>query len=174
MIIRPLERQELPRLWEIDRREYIASIYRLVDGALVLDRHDFEVPGWAPGNREHQEPILLDCLEHGGSAWGAFEGDVIAGGAVLERRFMGSAKDTLQLKWLHVGRDYRKQGLGTALFEKAGEAARALGAAKMYISATPSENSVDFYIRRGCRLATEVDPELFALEPEDIHLECPL
>jgi hypothetical protein len=42
----------------------------------------------------------------------------------------------------------------------------------MYISATPSEHTVDFYMRLGCRLAAEPDPELYAFEPEDIHLEC--
>ena len=42
----------------------------------------------------------------------------------------------------------------------------------MYISATPSEHTINFYLRQGCVVASEVDPELFALEPEDIHLVC--
>jgi hypothetical protein len=42
----------------------------------------------------------------------------------------------------------------------------------MYISATPSENTVNFYMRLGCEIASEPDPELLAREPEDIHLEC--
>jgi hypothetical protein len=41
----------------------------------------------------------------------------------------------------------------------------------MYISATPSENTVNFYQYLGCVLTEEVDAELFELEPEDIHLE---
>ncbi len=41
----------------------------------------------------------------------------------------------------------------------------------MYISVTPSENTVSFYIYLGCVLATEIDQELFALEPEDIHIK---
>ena len=49
--------------------------------------------------------------------------------------------------------------------------ARKLGAKKLYISATPSENTVNFYLHLGCVLAKEMDPELFELEPEDIHLE---
>jgi hypothetical protein len=44
-VIGPLERHEIPRMWEIDRREYIANIYRLRDGALVLEPHNFDVPG---------------------------------------------------------------------------------------------------------------------------------
>ncbi len=77
----------------------------------------------------------------------------------------------LQLKFLHVSRDCRGQGTGTKLFHIAVEKAKELGARKLYISATPSENTVNYYMRLGCVLATEIDPELFALEPEDIHLE---
>jgi predicted N-acetyltransferase YhbS len=75
---------------------------------------------------------------------------------------------------MHVGRDYRDQGLGARLFEQARDAARALGAPAMYISATPSEHTIRFYQARGATLLAVPDPELFALEPEDIHLECPV
>jgi len=51
---------------------------------------------------------------------------------------------------------------------------RKRGAKQLYISATPSEHTVDFYLRLGCRLDLEPDSELFELEPEDIHLECEL
>lgn len=40
----------------------------------------------------------------------------------------------------------------------------------VYVSATPSENTIHYYPRRGCVLAHQPDPELLALEPEDIHL----
>ena len=39
----------------------------------------------------------------------------------------------------------------------------------MYVSATPSENTIHYYPRRGCVLAHQPDPELLALGPEDIH-----
>jgi hypothetical protein len=42
---------------------------------------------------------------------------------------------------------------------------------KLYIAATPSENTVNFFMRLGCDLAVEINQELFAFEPEDIHLE---
>jgi predicted N-acetyltransferase YhbS len=84
---------------------------------------------------------------------------------------MGRERDQLQLKFLHVGRRHRQAGLGRALFEKAVARARELGARRLYISSTPSENTVRFYLRRGCRVTDEVDAALFELEPEDIHLE---
>ena len=93
------------------------------------------------------------------------------GAAILENKFIGSRQDALRLKFLHVSRDCRKQGLGTQLFSRAIENARALGAKKLYISATPPENAIDYYLRFGGVPATEIDPELYALEPHDIHFE---
>ena len=45
------------------------------------------------------------------------------------------------------------------------------GAKGLYISATPSEHTIDFYLRLGCNVTPEPHVELFELEPEDIHLE---
>jgi 8-oxo-dGTP pyrophosphatase MutT (NUDIX family)/predicted N-acetyltransferase YhbS len=170
--IRPLNRDEIERLWEIDRTEFVENIYRVRDGELVLEAHHFDIRDWAPGQREEDTPLLLDCLDRGGTAWGAFVDGSIVGAAVLESKLIGSRKDTLQLKWLHVGHDERGIGLGATLFNTAADHAKNAGAEKLYISATPSEHTVNFYLDRGCMLATEIDPDLFALEPEDIHLEC--
>ena len=171
MIIRFLERDEIPLVWQIDRREVIENIYYMRDRKLVLVPEYFEAQGWPPGEAEHYTPILLNCFDRGGTFWGAFEDGNIVGTAILESKLIGTKCDTLQLKFLHVSRGGRKQGLGTKLFNLAVEHARSLGANKLYISATPSENTVNFYMRLGCVLATEIDQELFALEPEDIHLE---
>jgi len=171
MNIRLLEREEVPLVWQIDRREVIHNIYNLRDGELVLVPEYFDVQGWPPGEAKHYTPMLLDCFDRGGTFWGAFEDGTIVGTAILESKFIGSNGDTLQLKFLHVSHGQRKQRLGRKLFNLAAEKAASLGAKKLYISATPSENTINFYMRLGCVLATEVDPELFALEPEDIHLE---
>jgi predicted N-acetyltransferase YhbS len=113
----------------------------------------------------------LDCYDRGGTFWGAFENSQFIGAAILESKFIGAQRDTLQLKFLHVSHNYRRRGLGTKLFKLAVEKAKSLGARKLYISATPSENTINYYSRLGCALASEIDPELFKLEPEDIHLE---
>lgn len=42
------------------------------------------------------------------------------------------------------------------------------------VSATPSGSAVGFYTSRGCRVVDAPHPELFAKEPEDIHLTCPV
>jgi predicted N-acetyltransferase YhbS len=169
--IRKLERQELPDVWSIDRAEVIERVYRRKGGELVLERQHHDMRGWPPGERERYGPILLDCFDRGGTFYGAFDRRRLVGATVLESRFIGREKDRLQLKFLHVGRRHRRAGLGTTLFEKAVARARELGARRLYVSATPSENTVRFYLRRGCRVTEELDAALFELEPEDIHME---
>ena len=171
MITRLLAAEELPLLWRVDRREYIPNIYRLEGRDLVLEPHNFDVPGWQEGHQESTMPRLLVALERGGIAWAAFDGEIVAGGAVVDVVPVGVARDLIQLEWLHVSREYRSTGLGSLFIEKAKKVARERGALGLYISATPSENTVNFYRGRGARLVPEPDAALFALEPEDIHLE---
>jgi len=169
--IRELEREEIGGLWSIDRAEVIDRVYSREGDELVLRPEHHDVQGWPKGEPHQYEPILLDCFDHGGTFYGAFDGETLIGAAVLESRFIGRERDQLQLKFLHVGRRHRQAGLGGRLFEKAVARARDLGARRLYISATPSENTVRFYLRRGCRMTAAVDAALFELEPEDIHLE---
>lgn len=171
MKIRQLERDEIRSVWSIDRAEVIDNIYYCEKGELVLRQEHYDVQGWPAGEPEHYGPILLDCLDSRGTAYGAFDGDTLIGAAVLESRFIGRKQDRLQLKFLHVSQRHRGAGLGRTLFEQAVARARELGARGIYISATPSENTVRFYLRRGCRVTDDVDAALFALEPKDIHLD---
>jgi predicted N-acetyltransferase YhbS len=171
MNIRLLQREEIPLIWQIDRREVVHNVYYLEDRKLVLKPDYFDIRGWPPGEAELYTPHLLDCYNRGGTLWGAFENEALVGVAILESKFIGSRQDTLQLKFLHVSRDYRRRGIASALFKLCAEKARELGARKLYISATPSEHTINYYLRLGCVLAMEIDPELFELEPEDIHLE---
>ncbi|MBX0326616.1 GNAT family N-acetyltransferase [Oscillochloris sp. ZM17-4] len=172
--IRPLARDEVTQVWSIDRREVIERVYYLRDGALVLEPEYYDMQGWPPGSAEKYTPLLLDCYDRGGAFVGAFDGETLAGVAVLDTIRRGPRGDLLQLEFLHVGRDYRGRGLGRRLFAQACDIARERGARGLYVSATPSEHTVHFYHSLGCALAPEPDPELFALEPEDIHLVCPL
>ncbi|RIL01672.1 MAG: GNAT family N-acetyltransferase [Proteobacteria bacterium] len=169
--IRELQRAELRDIWSIDRAEVVDAVYFRDGDGLVLEPEHHDVTGWPPGEPERAGPILLDCFERGGTFYGAFESGALVGVAVLECRFIGPARDQLQLKFLHVDRRHRGSGLGRTLFERAVARARELGARRLYVSATPSENTVRFYLRRGCRVTDRVDAQLFALEPDDIHLE---
>ena len=171
MKIRALTRAEIPYIWQINRSEVIRGVYHLKKGKLVRKAEYHDMHGWRPGEPEHYNPFLMDCFDHGGHFWGAFAGELLIAAVVLENRFIGTSKDTLQLKFLHVSNHFRKQGLGKKLFLLAAEKALELDARKLYISSTPSENTVNFYLHLGCVLAAEIDPELYTLEPDDIHLE---
>jgi predicted N-acetyltransferase YhbS len=169
---RVLERSEIQQIWTIDRSEEIWNIYVFEKGALVLTPAYFLAEGWPPGEAEKYTPVLLDCFERGGWFYGFFDGLQLVAIAVLESAMIGKNKDLLQLKELHVSQGYRNLGLGKKLFELAKEMARQRGARGLYISATPSEHTIQFYMRQGCVLSAAPDPDLFAFEPEDIHLEC--
>ena len=60
--------------------------------------------------------------------------------------------------------------MASLLFDEMREEAARRGARRLYISATPSEGALRFYLSQGARLADPPDPELLALEPEDVHL----
>lgn len=168
---RVLTRDEISGIWQIDRSELIDAVYHLVDGKLVLRSERHEAPGWPPGMPERETPILQACFDRGGWFCGIFDDGKLIGVVVLEGRFMGKSGDDIQLRFLHVGNRYRDRGLGTQLFESAAVEARRRGARRLYVSATPSEHTVRFYLGLGCTITAEPEPELFELEPDDIHLE---
>jgi ribosomal protein S18 acetylase RimI-like enzyme len=75
-----------------------------------------------------------------------------------------------QLSYLHVSRAYRRKGIGVAITRQLLEHAIALGSRQVYVSAIPSESAVGFYMSFGFDLTTEPIPELYDLEPEDVHM----
>jgi predicted N-acetyltransferase YhbS len=171
---RELARAEVGRVWDIDRAEVIDQVYYPADGGLMLKPEHYDMSGWPPGEAELYDPLLLECYDRGGWFYGLFDQEQLVGVAVLDNKFIGKRGDLLQLKFMHVSRLHRNQGLGHRLFALSAVKAREHGALGLYISATPSQNTVDFYLRLGCLVTADPDPELFALEPEDIHLECTL
>ncbi len=168
---RRLSRDEIKDIWTIDRSEVIDALYHLEDGSFHLRPVHHDVRGWPPGEAEQYTPILESCHDRGGWFHGLFDEGRLMGAAVLESKFIGKHGDQLQLKFLHISRPYRSQGWGQRLFGLAKAEAVERGAKSLYISATPSKHTVDFYLRLGCTLAARPDPALYDLEPEDIHCE---
>jgi len=172
LVIRPLLHDEIDMIWTIDRSEVIHNVYRLRQGVLVLEPAYCEASGWPPGEIEKVTPSLYACFHRGGGFYGAFDDLHLIGAAVIDGDFIGPHRDWIALQGLYVSRAYRRKGVGTSLFEHARSMARERGAKRLYISSTPTQNTVDFYLRLGCEIASEPDPTLLALEPEDIHLAC--
>jgi GNAT superfamily N-acetyltransferase len=158
MQIRRLDRAEIARIWEIDRSETYERLYVVRDGALELVDDPGTVRGWHPQTIAQDTPKLERAFDRGGIFLGAFDGDTLAGVAVQEGD---------RLQYLYTSAPYRGTGLGTRLFEAAVAHAPA---DRVVISATPTQNTVDFYLARGCVVDPSPDPAALAAEPDDVHL----
>ena len=168
---RRLDIEEAEKFREIDRSEYIEAIYYFRNGGLVLEPEVYNMTGFPPGELDSIVKETRELIERGGTVYGAFANGKLVGASSVECKFIGSSSDTLQMPILHISKGYRGLGVGQTLMRLVIERAQQLGAKKLYVSATPSKHTVHFYQRMGCTLASEIDPVLFAKEPEDIHLE---
>jgi GNAT superfamily N-acetyltransferase len=161
----------------IDRSEHVDVEYAVVDGQLVERPVTIsEIPAWDPvGTGAHSVAGYIDScsalLAGGGTLLGAFDDDALAGLAIVNPTF---EPELAWLAFLHVSRPYRRHGAGRGLWGAAADLARQAGATSMYVSAIPTGSALGFYLSRGCRLADPVHPDLYVMEPEDIHLVCPL
>lgn len=175
--IRRLDIGDLELIGEIDRSEHVDVEYTVTDGRIVerpvtMD----EIPSWdpfgaGPYSVAHEIAFCRRIVDRGGTFLGAFVEDRVAGLAVIETAF---EPGLAWLAFLYVSRPYRRRGVASALWKAAVVIAQDSGAQAMYISAIPTGSAVGFYLSRGCVLADPVHPELSALEPDDIHLVCPL
>jgi len=171
---RILKREEIEKVRDIDRSEIIEQDYYLKDGQLALQNVFYDIKGWDPSELEESIKHLYDIYNRNGTLLGTFDGNKMVAISALDSEFIGRKKDQLQLYFHHVDSYYRHCGIGGKLLKEMMERAKKLGAKKLYISATPSKNTIDFYMHMGCRLSSELNPTLYRLEPEDIHLELPL
>jgi ribosomal protein S18 acetylase RimI-like enzyme len=170
--IRALPADRLGVIAEIDRSEHIDTIFEVQAGDLTGRPVDIEVPRWEPeGSGPHTVPGFIDVLqpilERGATLLGAFDHEDVAGIAIVEERFK---VDLAWLVFLHVSNEYRRHGIGSSLWYEAIDRARTAGARSIYVSATPSASAVGFYLAHGCEVVPVPHPELYAVEPDDVHL----
>ena len=170
--IRDLARSELSRVGEIDRTEHIDALFEQHGTELVARHGSWNSSPWDPiGLGEHSvdaQRRALECsVDAGGVARGAFSGGrLVAIGAVVPHIRPAVA----QLAFLHVSHDFRGAGLGRRLSAELELVARQAGDTQIVVSATPSENTVRFYLGRGYQPMACPLPELFEREPDDVHL----
>lgn len=162
------------RMGDIDRSERIDGVYTASAGALTLHERHIDVQGWYPSEIPDHVSGFERSFASGGAAFGAFDGDRLVGIIGLRTTPVGGDPTVMQLEPLHISAPYRNQGLGKHLVTLIAERARSLGATALYISAIPTRNTVEAYIRMGAHVLAEPDPVLLAKEPEDIHLLLPL
>ncbi|MFX0114488.1 MAG: GNAT family N-acetyltransferase [Candidatus Hodarchaeota archaeon] len=174
MEYRVMIKEELKRVAELDRREKIEAVYYYRDGCLDLVSEHWGVPEWSSREKQQKINSLHELHDRGGTIIGAFDESRVVGVIALDNKYIGRSNDQLNLPGLWVSKEYRKRGVGKTLVELVMQKAREIGAKRLYVSATPSENTVNFYLKRGFRLAHEINQRLFELEPEDIHMELEL
>ncbi len=174
--VRRLRRDELVRVAEIDRTEHIEMLF-VQDGEQLIERHgSWDAPAWeADGQGGHSIGAkvreLHGYLDRGGIALGALAGGRLVGiGVVVPNLRPGVA----QLAFLHVSAAWRGRGVGSSVSGQLDDIARAAGASTMVVSATPTRNTVAFYLGRGFLPMPHPLEELAELEPDDIHMRKPL
>jgi GNAT superfamily N-acetyltransferase len=170
---RDLPRGELSRVAEIDRTERIDVRFEQRGTELVAVRGDWSAVAWDPNGRgEHsvhaQHEALVHYADAGGIARGAFSGGRLVGIGVVVPHIRPTIA---QLAFLHVSHDFRTIGVGSRLSADVEQIARRAGDTEIVVTATPSENTVRFYLGRGYRPTARPLPELLELEPEDVHME---
>ena len=170
--VRDLARDELSRVAEIDRTERIDVLFEQHGTELVARNGTWNASAWDPdGAGEHsvgaQRQALERYVDADGIARGVFsDGRLVGIGVVVPHICPGSA----QLAYLHVSKNFRSAGIGSRLLVDLELIARRAGDTEIVVAATPSENTVRFYLGRGFRPMAQPLSELFELEPDDIHL----
>jgi ribosomal protein S18 acetylase RimI-like enzyme len=171
---RRLKTHEFGRIADIDRTERIRTGYRMKDGRLVRLEVVWDTPPWK-AEGEHSVAGMIRALEaahsHGGVVLGAFEGERLVGVAAFRPHLQPGLG---QLSVLHVSNGYRRCGIASQLVGLVEQLARESGASQLYVSATPSGSAIGFYRSRGFAVTATPNPQLLALEPDDIHMIEPL
>ena len=170
---RRIARVELSKVAEIDRTERVDIIYEQRGTELEERRGNWTSTAWDPrGHGEHSVAAQQHALEHyvdaGGIALGAFsKGQLVGIGVVVPHL----RPEIAQLAFLHVSESFRATGIGRRLSDELDLIARDADDTEIVVSATPSENTVLFYLSRGYELMAQPLPELYEREPEDVHMK---
>ena len=172
---RNLEEREIDRrLFEkFLRHQVVDRCLRREDGKWIVKPDPF-VDDWT--EKDYQELIrcLRDTARGGGLVCGAFVSGALKGFVSVESGLFGGENRYLDLLFLHVSEDLRRNGIGRALFHIAKAWARKQGAGKLYISAHSAMESQAFYRAMGCTEAAEYSPKHVEAEPYDCQMECAL
>ena len=176
MFLRSLQNSEIDLIWQqISRRELITQMYIQNQQQLELVDCFFDVQHWDSYHLENDPPKLKQLYDQGSIFVGAFDAaKKLVGVSVVSNQIIADYPHAKLLHYFYVDADQQGQGIGATLMQAAKESAKQLGANQLYISATPSRRTVDFYIKHGARPLSAPDKQLWQLEPGDIHLLCSL
>ncbi|MCU4580424.1 GNAT family N-acetyltransferase [Acinetobacter gyllenbergii] len=167
-----LQFSEIDLIWQqISRRELITQMY--VQQGLDLKLIDcfYDEQNWDTYHLENDPALLKQLHQQGALCVGGFDSDnQLIAIQVVSNQYIADYPDAKLLQYFYVDADHQGLGIGTQLMLSALNSARQLNAKQLYISATPSQRTVDFYLKQGAQLIAQPDQKLFEREPEDIHL----
>lgn len=126
---------------------------------------------WDQNDKAALTEGLRRTLQTGGIVIGAFLNQSIIGFASVESESFGPDLEYVQLSNLYVSFEHRGNGIGKRLFKMACNAARSLGARKLYISAHSAEETQAFFKSLKCREARFYNARLAMKEPLNCQLE---
>lgn len=126
---------------------------------------------WSLEERRKSADRIINEINSGSIAYGAFENGKVIGYALILKERFGSKKQYIDLAEFYVSAPYRRNGTGKELFRLACAAARKLGGAKLYISAHSAKESIAAYTNYGCVPALEINRRIAEKEPFDLQLE---
>lgn len=149
------------------RYQEVKNVYRLQNGNLTLVCNPFTEDWDAARLIEKTEEMLSGRYV----TYCAYEGDRVVGEIMLIPTLN---KGRLIIDSFHVSSDYRRHGIGKALFEAARQEALKRGAHALYASCCSAEETIDFYSAMGFRLSSDPIPSLAEAEPYDLQMECML
>lgn len=168
--IRLLGSEALDKIYQIDRSEEIHRRYQFSNGELSYTKEDLSIPHdpdfWGRHFNEWKSAI-----NDGAAFFGAINNRVLAGFTILK---FDLNPGVAQILALYVDLQHRMSGIAKSLFLEAQDAARNKGSHSLYVSATPTDAAVGFYLHQGFQPTNNPDPTLFANEPENIHMVKPL
>jgi len=157
----------------VRRQEITQCLRKTGDGLVLVDNP--HVIDW---DANYKQEIINDefplMLTSGGALIGAYADGNLVGFAGIDGNLRGSQGQYVWLVKIHVSSDLRGHGIGSELLTRIADKARRLGGKFLYISSLSAKETQAFYRAMGCREADELDQELFAAEPYDIHLQYPL
>ena len=154
-----------------DRYQEVHNCWRMIKGGWALTELPFIEDWKTPVKRQAVVRELRNTVTNGGAVFAYMEGGQILAFASVGSKFFGRMAKYLQLEQLHVSRELRGKGFGTALIKLCFEFAKDMGADKVYISGHSSQETQNFYKKIGCNHVQEINSELFYREPCDVHLE---
>lgn len=167
-----METSDLIALYCLDRSDYSSTWCRMQDRVLVQEKREFRHPGFSQSQWDETTEEWADELFRGEIVLiGAYVNEIAVGVAGLDvsQRY-GRDSNMFNLGPMWISKKHRGHGIGERLFVMVQEEAERLDIGGLYVSATPVPKTVRFYTKMGCRLLSDPDPQLFAVEPEDIHM----